>query len=81
VQARRWTPTVATQALQQVAHRRVIQPVLDAPGGEHAGPPRTPRPVRLLHRFPQLQAVPAYAVAIGLLPEHAPAFARRPPVA
>jgi hypothetical protein len=30
-------------------------------------------------RFPWLQGVPAYLVAIGLRPEHAPEFARRAP--
>jgi 2-polyprenyl-6-methoxyphenol hydroxylase-like FAD-dependent oxidoreductase len=39
-----------------------------------------PPPLRLLRRFPVLQGVPARAIAIGPLPEHAPAFARRPPM-
>ncbi|SIM69808.1 Probable monooxygenase, FAD-binding [Mycobacteroides abscessus subsp. abscessus] len=30
-------------------------------------------------KYPWLQAVPAYGVAIGPLPEHAPDFARRSP--
>ncbi|MGH3612550.1 MAG: hypothetical protein ACRDRK_08120, partial [Pseudonocardia sp.] len=38
-----------------------------------------PRPVRLIQRFSRLQAIPARVVAIGPLPEHAPAWARRPP--
>jgi 2-polyprenyl-6-methoxyphenol hydroxylase-like FAD-dependent oxidoreductase len=38
-----------------------------------------PAPLRLLQRFPRLQGVPARLVAIGPLPEHAPAWARRPP--
>jgi hypothetical protein len=32
-----------------------------------------------MQRFPRLQVVPAYLVAIGLRPEHAPKFARRAP--
>lgn len=37
-----------------------------------------PLPLRLLQRFPVLQGIPARLVAIGPLPEHAPAWARRP---
>jgi 2-polyprenyl-6-methoxyphenol hydroxylase-like FAD-dependent oxidoreductase len=37
-----------------------------------------PWPMRLLRRFPVLQGVPARAVALGPLPEHAPDWARRP---
>jgi 2-polyprenyl-6-methoxyphenol hydroxylase-like FAD-dependent oxidoreductase len=74
VQARRWAPTILTQSLQRLAHRRVFQPVL---AGE-PGPRRPARLARLLRRFPRLQTIPAYLVANGALPEHAPAFARRP---
>ena len=35
-------------------------------------------PVFLTRHLPFLRAVPAYIVAIGPRPEHAPAFARRP---
>ena len=41
-----------------------------------AGPP--PGPIALLTRFPVLQRIPARLIAIGPLPEHAPAWARRP---
>jgi 2-polyprenyl-6-methoxyphenol hydroxylase-like FAD-dependent oxidoreductase len=37
-----------------------------------------PLPLRLLRRFPVLQGIPARVIAIGPLPEHAPAWARRP---
>jgi 2-polyprenyl-6-methoxyphenol hydroxylase-like FAD-dependent oxidoreductase len=74
VQARRWAPTFLTQSLQRLAHRIVIQPVL---AGEGGSPRRPSRLARLLQRFPRLQAIPAYMVAIGALPEHAPSFARR----
>mgnify|MGYP001103561556 CR=1 FL=1 len=40
------------------------------------GPP--PGPLALLSRFPVLQRIPARLIAIGPLPEHAPAWARRP---
>jgi hypothetical protein len=40
------------------------------------GPP--PGPIALLTRFPVLQRIPARLIAIGPLPEHAPAWARRP---
>ena len=36
-----------------------------------------PLPLRLVRRFPVLQGIPARLVAIGPLPEHAPAWARR----
>jgi 2-polyprenyl-6-methoxyphenol hydroxylase-like FAD-dependent oxidoreductase len=76
VQVRRWAPTFLTQSLQQLAHRLVFEPIL---AGEHrSGPRRPPRLARLLRRYPRLQAIPAYMVAIGVLPEHAPSFARRP---
>jgi 2-polyprenyl-6-methoxyphenol hydroxylase-like FAD-dependent oxidoreductase len=73
VQARRWGPTVATQGLQRLIHRFFIAPRLEQEGE----PARPPRVAALLERFPALQAVPATVVAIGVLPEHAPAFARR----
>ena len=37
-----------------------------------------PLPLRVLRRFPVLQGVPGRVIAIGPLPEHAPAWARRP---
>jgi 2-polyprenyl-6-methoxyphenol hydroxylase-like FAD-dependent oxidoreductase len=76
VQVRRWAPTVLTQSLQRLAHRLVFEPVLA--GELRASHVRGPsRLARLLRRFPRLQAIPAYIVAIGVLPEHAPPFARR----
>jgi 2-polyprenyl-6-methoxyphenol hydroxylase-like FAD-dependent oxidoreductase len=77
VQLRRWAPTFVTQSLQRLVHRLVLQPVL---AGELGLLDRR-RPSRLggLRRFPKLQAIPAYVVGIGVLPEHAPSFARRSP--
>lgn len=78
VQARRWLPTTVTQTVQRLIHSRVLGRALS---GEieliGSGGGRLPLPVRLLQRFPALQAIPATAVGIGLLPEHAPSFARR----
>jgi 2-polyprenyl-6-methoxyphenol hydroxylase-like FAD-dependent oxidoreductase len=78
VQARRWAPAFITQSLQRLAHRLVVQPIL---AGEFiqdgSGPRKRARLGRLPSRFPRLHAIPAYVVAIGVLPEHAPSFARR----
>jgi 2-polyprenyl-6-methoxyphenol hydroxylase-like FAD-dependent oxidoreductase len=70
VQARRWAPTVVTQSVQRLAHRTLIRPVLrgEVPDRAWLG--------RLMQRFP---AAPARLFAIGVLPEHVPSFARRPP--
>jgi 2-polyprenyl-6-methoxyphenol hydroxylase-like FAD-dependent oxidoreductase len=75
IQLRRWAPTVLTQTFQRVAHRFVVATRMT--DEEAATRPTTaPLPLRLLQRFPVLKAVPGYFVAIGLLPEHAPDFAR-----
>lgn len=73
VRARRLLPTVAVQVLQRVMHRGLIEPTL---AGRRIGPPA---PVlAALRRLPWLSAVPAYLIGVGLRPEHAPRFARRP---
>ena len=76
VQLRRWLPTVLTQAFQRLAHRVVVETSI---AEDEAVPRRTtvPAPLRLIQRFPVLQAIPGYFLGIGLLPEHAPEFARR----
>ena len=73
VRRRRILPTVVTQTVQRVLHRVVVGSVLQ--GREAARPPVAV--VKLLERFPQLTAVPAYAIGVGVLPQHAPNFARR----
>jgi 2-polyprenyl-6-methoxyphenol hydroxylase-like FAD-dependent oxidoreductase len=93
VQRRRWAPTVLIQGFQRLAHRVVLGRALaDAPTGRTpvAEPSATVAvgmgdsgaavtgPARLLTRFPWLQGIPARMIAIGPLPEHAPAWARRP---
>ena len=75
IQLRRWAPTVLTQTLQRVAHRFVVATRI-ADEEAASRPTTAPLPLRLLQRFPVLQTVPGYFVAIGLLPEHAPDFAR-----
>jgi 2-polyprenyl-6-methoxyphenol hydroxylase-like FAD-dependent oxidoreductase len=74
VQARRWVPTALIQSAQRLIHKRVIATAINDDG---TAPPKPPLPVRLLERIPALGAVAGYAVAIGPLPERAPAFARR----
>jgi 2-polyprenyl-6-methoxyphenol hydroxylase-like FAD-dependent oxidoreductase len=75
VRARRLLPTILVQALQRLMHRAVIAPIID---GRQTGPP-TPV-LALMRRVPQASYVPAYLIGVGLRPEHAPAFARRPRV-
>ncbi|MGV0633076.1 FAD-dependent oxidoreductase [Mycolicibacillus trivialis] len=72
VQARRWLPTVLVQTVQRVLHARVIAVAVTT------ADPAPPLLVRLAGRSPRLQRWAGYAVAVGPLPEHAPAFARRP---
>ncbi|MCP2259962.1 2-polyprenyl-6-methoxyphenol hydroxylase [Streptoalloteichus tenebrarius] len=78
VRLRRWLPTAVTQGIQRLIHRNVLTRALTGRSSV-VGRTRPPRAVRALQRFPWLQAVPAYLVAIGLMPEHAPDFARRTP--
>jgi 2-polyprenyl-6-methoxyphenol hydroxylase-like FAD-dependent oxidoreductase len=75
VRRRRLLPTIAVQTLQGILHRGVLKPILD---GERQGPPK---PLQLLlERVPAASFIPAYLIGVGLRPEHAPAFARRPSV-
>ncbi len=46
--------------------------------GNEAPSASLPLPLRLVRRFPVLQGIPGRVIAIGPLPEHAPAWARRP---
>ncbi len=72
VRRRRIVPTVATQSLQRVLHRFLHGAVLQ---GEAARPPAAV--LKVVERVPQLTAIPAYVIGVGLLPQHAPDFARR----
>lgn len=73
VRRRRLWPTIAVQLLQRAMHRVVADPMIL---GERSGPPV--RLLRLLKRFPALTRVPAFFIGVGVRPEHAPRFARRP---
>jgi 2-polyprenyl-6-methoxyphenol hydroxylase-like FAD-dependent oxidoreductase len=73
VQARRLLPAVIIQRVQRTVQDRAIAVAIGTDGGMRTAP----RAVRLANRFPALGAVAAYGVAIGPLPEHAPAYARR----
>jgi 2-polyprenyl-6-methoxyphenol hydroxylase-like FAD-dependent oxidoreductase len=76
VQVRRWLPTVFTQTFQRLAHRVVVETSIAEDEAEPR-PTTAPAPLRLMQRFPVLQAIPGYLLGIGVLPEHAPDFARR----
>ncbi|PRY42763.1 FAD-dependent oxidoreductase [Umezawaea tangerina] len=77
VRRRRWLPTVVTQGVQRVIQNALLRRALD--GKVDVGAAGVPLPIRVLQKVPVLQGVPAYMVAIGLRPEHAPGFARREP--
>jgi 2-polyprenyl-6-methoxyphenol hydroxylase-like FAD-dependent oxidoreductase len=66
VRLRRLLPTVVTQFVQRQIQTRVLSRIL---AGDR--PVRAPRIVRLLDRHPVLQVLPARAIGIGVLPEHA----------
>ncbi|WCS20643.1 FAD-dependent oxidoreductase [Mycobacterium marinum] len=72
VRRRRVIPTVITQAVQRLLHRRLLGPLLR---GQDATPPAAL--LGLVERVPWLSVIPAYFVGVGVRPEHAPAFARR----
>ncbi|MFE0024867.1 FAD-dependent oxidoreductase [Amycolatopsis sp. NPDC059021] len=74
VRRRRWLPMAAVQRSQAGEHAMIIKPALD---GTLDGN-RLPLPLRLLRRTPFLARLTAYLGGIGLRPEHAPPFARRP---
>jgi 2-polyprenyl-6-methoxyphenol hydroxylase-like FAD-dependent oxidoreductase len=72
VQRRRWLPMTLIQGLQRLLHTKVVGPTLQ---GERDG---IPSPVLWLSKnFPFLRRIPAYMIARGPRPEHAPDFARR----
>lgn len=73
VRRRRLWPTVVVQMLQRTMHRVVADPMVR---GERSGP--SARLLRVLERFPVLTRVPALLIGVGVRPERAPRFARRP---
>ena len=72
VQARRWVPAALIQAVQRLVHAKIIAVAVSA--DQDAEPPLA---VRVVPRIPALRRLVAYAIAIGPLPEHVPAYARR----
>jgi 2-polyprenyl-6-methoxyphenol hydroxylase-like FAD-dependent oxidoreductase len=67
VERRRLFPTRLTQAAQVAIQNRLLAPVLSA---DRKRPLSVPWQARLLDRWPLLRALPAYAVGIGVRPEH-----------
>ncbi|MUL41415.1 FAD-dependent oxidoreductase [Streptomonospora sp. PA3] len=73
VRRRRLLPTAVVQGVQRALHRRLLAPLL---AGRDVAPPKPL--LAALKAVPQLSAVPAYLIGVGVRPERAPAFARRP---
>ena len=68
VQKRREFPARVTQAVQVAVQNRLLKPVLQsANGGKRYAVPWI---LRMAQRFPILQTIPAYAVGVGVRPEH-----------
>jgi 2-polyprenyl-6-methoxyphenol hydroxylase-like FAD-dependent oxidoreductase len=73
VRRRRLFPTAVTQAVQRVLQRALLGPLLR---GDDPTPPAAL--LSVIERLPWLSVLPAYFVGVGIRPERAPAFARRP---
>lgn len=73
VRRRRLLPTVGVQLLQRLMHRGLAEPIVR---GRRQGPPAPL--LALLTRVPRAAYVPARLIGVGIRPEHAPGFARRP---
>lgn len=73
VQIRRSVPAVTIQTVQRMMHARTVATLnLGESGGR-----RPSWPTRVLSRSPLLRNVFRYVIAVGVLPERAPYFARR----
>ena len=78
VEKRRLFPARLTQALQVAVQNRLLKPAISSGGATGATgvpgipdkPMTVPWPLKVLSRLPWLQALPAYAVGIGVRPEH-----------
>lgn len=79
VERRRLLPARLTQAVQVAIQNRLLSPVL-AGRGTSAPPMEVPWPLKLTQRWPLLQALPAYAVGVGVRPEHVRSPAAAPVV-
>ncbi|HET9255831.1 MAG TPA: FAD-dependent oxidoreductase [Pseudonocardiaceae bacterium] len=73
IRSRRLLPTMLVQGLQRLLHQAVMRPVM---AGKRNGPPAAM--IKVFARFPPLSYFPARLLGLGLRPEHAPVFARRP---
>jgi len=67
VERRRLFPTRVTQAAQRAIQNRLLAPILS---NKQHQPLNIPWQVKLLNRCPALRVLPAYAVGIGVRPEH-----------
>jgi 2-polyprenyl-6-methoxyphenol hydroxylase-like FAD-dependent oxidoreductase len=67
VQSRRLFPARVTQAAQVAIQNRVLVPLV---GTTRNQPLTIPWPLKLLNRWPALRKIPAYAVGVGVQPEH-----------
>ncbi|MGE7436111.1 FAD-dependent oxidoreductase [Kitasatospora sp. NPDC001175] len=74
VQRRRWRPVVIMQRMQRVLQDAMFTATLT---GRRVGPP--PQLVLAAKYVPGFRQLPSRLIALGPRPEHAPAFARRPP--
>ncbi len=73
VQRRRWPATVVIQRVQRLLHKGMFEPVVN--GSRSAVPDGL---VTTLRRVPMLRRIPSYLIGVGIRPERAPAYARRP---
>lgn len=73
VRRRRLLPTVLVQGVQRILHRIVLKPTME---GKRTSPPALAR--LLFGHLPWARIIPAYLIGIGVRPERAPEFARRP---
>ncbi|ATL68554.1 FAD-dependent oxidoreductase [Nocardia terpenica] len=76
VQRRRIVPTMVIQGMQRILHARFIAPAV-AGELDVASVEDPPLGLRVFRRLPLIRDLPPYLVARGVLPEHAPEFARR----
>lgn len=65
VQSRRRFPTVGTQTVQVAVANTFLRGVLAG-----SSPATAPAPLKVMRRFPALQAIPARVIGVGLRPEH-----------
>jgi 2-polyprenyl-6-methoxyphenol hydroxylase-like FAD-dependent oxidoreductase len=76
VQRRRIVPTAMTQRMQRIVHRVALEPAL-AGRADLSEAERPPLLLRVVRRIPVVRSLGPYFIARGVLPEHAPDFARR----